>query len=111
MLCAAVEQKREYFRLEYPREVGPVAIFGEASYSVVNVSEYGVLLATDNIESFSFDEETAMQIVFHDRESYACRGKVVRIGNNKIAMSLTQPLPLHKIRSEHIFLISRFLNK
>lgn len=106
-----VDQKRDYFRLEYPYEYRPILLHQDRQYQVVNISEYGVKFRTDDVEQFDVGQQLKAEIVFHDQQRYPCHGEVIRMGSRSVVLQLEQPVPLHKIRSEHILLINRFSNK
>lgn len=106
-----VEQKRDYFRLEYPFEYRPILLLGDQQYPVVNVSECGVKFITEGTSAFAIGDQLDGDIVFHDQDRYACRGEVIRLGQRSVVLLLGEPVPLHKIRSEHIFLINRLAQK
>jgi len=102
------QQKREYFRLVYPHEFRPVLMCRGQEYQVVNLSEYGVSFRVDDSEDFNLGQELVADIVFHDQQHFGCRGEIIRLAGNRVALSLSLPIPLYKIRSENIFLIGRF---
>ena len=106
-----VEQKREYFRLEYPYEYRPSLLYDEQQYPVMNISEFGVKFRAPNSQRFVVGQQLEVEIIFHDQEQYNCRGEVIRLEQASIVLHLTKPVPLHKIRSEHLVLINQFLKK
>lgn len=106
-----VDQKRDYFRLEYPYEYRPVLYHQGCQYQIVNISEYGVKFRGEGCSDFSVGQQVNGTIVFHDEERYVCLGEVLRIGRHSVVLKLQQAIPLHKIRSEHILLINQFSQK
>jgi len=106
-----VDQKRDYFRLEYPNEYRPALRLQDRQYQVVDVSEYGIKFIAHEPGSFVVGQQLDGEIVFHDQDVCICRGKVIRLGKRSVILQLTEPVPLHKIRSENIFLISQFPQK
>ena len=106
-----VDQKRDYFRLEYPYEYRPIMVYDDQQYQVVNISEYGIKFKTHDAAHFVLDQQLEASIVFHDQETYPCCGQVIRLGKKSVIVKLREPIPLHKIRSEHILLINRFSQK
>jgi hypothetical protein len=63
------------------------------------------------VPAFAVGEQLEGKIIFHDQDSYVCRGEVIRLGQRSVILLLSEPVPLHKIRSEHILLINRFTLK
>lgn len=106
-----VEQKRDYFRLEYPYEYRPVLLLDDQQYPLVNLSECGVRFRTEGAPAFALGDKLDGKIVFHDQDSHVCRGEVIRLGQRSVILLLSEPVPLNKIRSEHILLINRFSQK
>ena len=105
------EQRREYFRLEYPETYRPTLQSRNEDYEVVDLSEFGVKFKVNDIEPFLLGDEVAANIRFHDDEYFECRGKVIRFGQAEVVINLSDPLPLQKIRSEHIYLINKYSSK
>ena len=101
-------QRREYFRLAYPKDCRPTLSSQQHEFEVLDVSEYGLKFHTDGLDEFSLGQKMMAHIRFYDDEEYECMGKIIRLGDSEVAVNLTLPLPLQKIRSEHIFLINKF---
>ena len=106
-----IDQKREYFRLEYPYEFRPRLLHEGKQYQVVNISEFGVKFRAPNSRGFVIGQQLEVDILFHDKEQFTCSGEVIRLEQAGIVLHLDVPVPLHKIRSEHLILINQFLKK
>ncbi len=103
-----VEQKREYFRVEFPRSYSPSLEFDADTYEIQDVSEYGIRFRVSGDNPFMNDELVVANIIFPDNEKYELSGQIVRIDNGYVSMQLASPLPLSKIREEHLHLIHKY---
>lgn len=101
------EQRREFFRLEYPSRYRPEIISQDNSFDVLNVSEYGVKFKTDKVNGFDVGKQLAAQIRFNDDETIECNGEIIRLTESDVTVNLSTPIPLQKIRSQHLFLIQK----
>ena len=99
------KQRREYYRLEYPLFFRPTLFFGDKKFDVLDVSECGVKFHAKDINSFMIGEKLDANLIFKDEDTHTCEGKIIRVDPNEVIVNLATPIPLHKIRSEHIFLI------
>jgi len=104
-------QRREYFRVEYPATDRPVVVTRDARFSVIDISEYGVKFQSGISTDFPLGEELNVDIRFGDGEKIGLVGKIIRKGEEEIVVNLAVPIPLRKIRSEHIYLISNYYSK
>ncbi len=101
------EQRREYFRLEYPMSYRPSLKMGGKVFDVVEVSECGIKFLLPKQHSFGVDQKIKANIQFYDEEVFPCEGYIIRIEKDVAVILLSEGLPLHKIRTEHIFLINK----
>ena len=101
------KQRREYFRLNYPIAARPSLLTREETYEVIDVSEYGVRFKIPGNSPFLVGEDVRADIRFPDEEVYACNGQINRHTDSEAVILLGTPIPLQKIRSEHIVLINR----
>ncbi|MCW9013914.1 MAG: PilZ domain-containing protein [Gammaproteobacteria bacterium] len=101
------KQQREYYRINYPMAERPSLISREEEFEVIDVSEYGVKFKIQEISPFILGEEVTADIRFSDDEVYPCSGHINRYTNKEVVILLETPIPLNKIRSEHIHLINR----
>ena len=100
-----LKQRREYFRLEYPIFCRPTLCCGNKSFDVLDISEYGVRFKTKDINSFMLGKKLGARLIFKDDDKHSCDGKIIRLNSEEVAVNLTTPIPLYKIRSEHLYLI------
>ncbi len=102
------DQKREYFRVEFNRTYHPSLELDVDSYEVRDVSEYGIRFDVMGDNPFMTDELVVASIIFPDNKKYELSGQIVRIDGSSISLKLDAPLPLDKIRAEHLHLIRNF---
>jgi len=100
-----LKQRREYFRLEYPVFFRPRLLFNNKKFDVLDVSEFGMRFHTEDTNSFMLGKKLGANLIFKDDDMHSCDGKIIRLNTSEVVINLTTPIPLHKIRSEHLYLI------
>ena len=99
------EQKREYFRVAFPRSYHPSLELDIETYEIQDVSEFGVKFKVEGDNPFMANELVIASIIFPDDEKFELSGQIVRIDGDYVSMELASPLPLHKIRAVHLHMI------
>jgi hypothetical protein len=107
---ALSENRREYFRISYPKGGGPKLISGGVTYPVMNLSEQGLLLALPGRKTEMYTTGTVFSgsITFHDNESFLIIGTITRVSEDSIAVNLRKSIPLRIIMAEQRRLIQYF---
>ncbi|MCW8956909.1 MAG: PilZ domain-containing protein [Gammaproteobacteria bacterium] len=103
-----MEHYRDYFRVEFPKTYYPVIHLEDGQYDVVDVSECGVRFKINNARQFREQDRLTAIIQFPDGDIFDCSGQIVRMDDHAVSMSLFSPLPLKKIRSEHLYLLNNY---
>ena len=103
-----MEHHRDFFRVEFPRTYYPVIHLQDGRFDVVDVSECGVRFRLNDVKRFSVEEDLVAIIQFPGGDIYDCSGQIVRVDEHAASMILSKPLPLKKIRSEHLYLLNHF---
>jgi len=106
-----VEQKRESFRVEFPRSYYPIITFQGKSFDIFDASEFGIKFYNVSKSNFIQDKEINATITFPDNEKFNVKAKIVRIEKKFISLELLEALPLSKIRAQHLLLIQKFSEK
>jgi len=106
-----VEQKRESFRVEYPKAYSPKITIKDCVFDVFDVSEFGIKFYVIDEHLFQRNELVSASINFSDNDEYEIEASIVRIEKGFISLKLITPLPLSKIRAEHLFLIQQYSEK
>ena len=101
-------QRRQYFRIEYPRTCRPALILQGRTYAVTDLSEYGVKFQVADTGPFGLGLALEMIIRFVDGEECRLAGEITRTEKNTVCLLLTEPVPLKRIRSEELYLIKNF---
>jgi len=97
------EEKRRYYRIEYPASLRPTLKIRKHEFEVVNISEKGVMFLAD--KKIEFGRWVSGDVTFFDGQPIGIEGKIVRKHENNIGMFLTiKPIPYSKILSEQRFL-------
>ena len=106
-----IEQKREYYRVEYPLNERPALLSMDDEFEVVDISEGGLKFKVDSNINLSVGDELGGTIKFSDNYTFVCKGKVIRIDDGKVAINYTHNLPLERVRLEHLLLIQKYHTK
>lgn len=101
-------QRRQYFRLEYPRTCRPALVLADKTYAVTNLSEGGIKFQADDTSPFGPGQPVEMILRFTDGEGFSLAGEIQRIEKGAVCIRLSEPIPLKKIRSEEIHLIKNY---
>ena len=100
------QERRRYYRIEYPVSLRPTLKIRKHQFEVVNISEKGVMLVAE--KKASFGRWVSGEITFSDGQTMGIEGEVVRKNENNIGIFLTiKSIPYSKILSEQR-LIARF---
>lgn len=100
------QEKRRYYRIEYPASMRPTLKIRNHEFEVVNISEKGVLFLAD--KRTSFGRWVSGEVTFYDGQTMGIEGKVVRKYENNIGIFLAiKSIPYSKILSEQR-LLARF---
>lgn len=103
-----VEQKREYFRVEFPHSYRPSLTMDVDNYEIEDVSEFGMKFKAGQGAPFTVDDLIIGTIIFPDGKDFELSGQVTRIYDGYVSLELAEPLPLSKIRAEHQHLLSNY---
>lgn len=103
------EQKRESFRVEFPITYHPSVSYESSIYDVHDLSEFGVKFKIGHSNPFSTGEDVNANIIFPDGEKYKLIGKIIRIDDIYAVIHLSKPIPLSKVRAEHLHLIQNYM--
>ncbi|MDH5764790.1 MAG: PilZ domain-containing protein [Gammaproteobacteria bacterium] len=103
-----IEQKREYYRVEYPENDRPALVFMDNEFEILDVSEGGVRFKVEKADDFIIGELVGATIKFADDYTFKCTGKIVRIDDNNIAINNIHHIPLERIRAEHLLMIRKY---
>ena len=105
------DQKRESFRVEFPRSYYPTITINKQKFDIFDASEIGIKIYIKKNTFLELESEYSCVIRFPDNEKFELIARVIRIDSEFISLKLITPLPLSKIRAEHLYLIQNFSEK
>lgn len=101
------KQQRELFRVEFPQFYSPSLHLEDGRYAVQDLSECCVRFKVEATDAFQVTENVFGIIRFPDDDIYDCSGTVVRVSDSNVIIELDKPIPLQKIKSEHLMVIQK----
>jgi hypothetical protein len=105
------EQKREHFRIIYPLGQAAKIEANFGTYAALDVSQRGVKISVrpiDLSEHWRRGSTVDVKVYFLCGAVHKVSGTVVRIGQDHVALQMTEPFPLKTMYDEHRFLIQKF---
>ena len=100
------QEKRRYFRIEYPASIRPTLKIRKHEFEVVDISEKGVRFFAD--KKIKFGRWVTGNITFCDGQTVGIEGRIAWKRGESLGMFLTiKPIPYSKILSEQR-LLARF---
>ena len=102
------ENKRNFFRLEYPSGAGPKFISGGLRFEVVDISEFGIKILRK--PGVILEKHTIMvgSLIFQNGEAHLLYGSLLRSNDDTLIILLKKPLALKVIRQEELRLLRLF---
>jgi hypothetical protein len=102
-------QKRQFFRLPYPRTAQPSLRSDDgSSYKVLEVSEKGLVLELCSGEPFKVGDAVCGKILFHDNQSEYIEGLVYRLDSRGAVVTLNNNISFRNIMREQSYIRSHF---
>lgn len=105
------EQRREFFRVEFPEHERPELFLDELSYQVLDICEAGIRFEVENITSLIRSGRIDAQIRFRDGTVADSSGNILYRRENSIVVILDKPISLRRVRAEHLYLINKYSAK
>ena len=103
-----MEQKRQFYRVEYPKSARPTFICDKSQFAVVELSEEGIRLAVKGSSEFRVHQLVVGEIVFHDHSKVKVTASVFREFLGYVVLKCHVGIPLPKIMEEQRYLINKF---
>ena len=104
-----MNRERTHFRVEYPIKARPQFEIKNLKFSIINLSESGVLFSLKKGEGrVTVGRRMRGVITFKDNEKHLIEGKIIRHAGETVAIHLTQGIPLQRIMKEQRWLLSEF---
>ncbi len=102
------ENRRQFFRLEYPGNTGPRFISGGVNFQVLDLSEYGLRLKIKSNIGYQSGTSFVGSLTFTSGESFLVFGTIKRITEDSLSIELKKAVPLRIIMAEQRRLIQLF---
>jgi len=102
------EQKRQFFRLEYPPLDRPKLLLMGRSYEVMDLSENGIRFAATDPINFPVNSALIGSIVFHDGTTAPVTGLVLRVQPHQVIAELRTGVSLAVMMNEQRRLIQKY---
>jgi hypothetical protein len=103
------EQRRSTYRLVYPKDDRPTAVVNNVQYSVLDVSEGGMLLALPAGGNFPLSKDLYVSgsVEFGDRGTFPIAGYVDRIETEAWAIRMVRLIPMSHLVAEQTHFMKR----
>ncbi len=102
-------QRRQYFRLRYPKNERPRAKLLGRDFWVCEISEYGTRILFTNSHPVSAGITITGSIRFHDGEEVEIQGKVLRLEDNlELVAQLSKGPDLKRMTQEQIYIRKKY---
>ncbi|MEH0690421.1 PilZ domain-containing protein [Vibrio cholerae] len=96
-----MEQKRQYYRLKYPRRARPSVRFSDERFHVTEVSEGGIRVVMNNFTSVYKGLSLAGILDLHCDNQVAIEGAVLRIDGGEVVLKLKKgPTFKHMVQEQ-----------
>jgi hypothetical protein len=98
------EQKRQFYRIEYPITDRPTLILKETdNYEIVDICEGGIKFFYQKGQSFLPFQAIKGKVKFHDDEVEEIEGKVLRMTEEIVIIQLTKKISYKRIVKEQLY--------
>ena len=102
------DQRRRYYRLQYPEVERPTVWFKARYYEVTEVSEGGVMILLGDGCAVRLGQSFVGVIQFQDGEINPIVGVVLRIDEGRMAVKLSKGISLRRMMAEQIRLRKKY---
>lgn len=107
---ATEPEKRENYRLHFPRAERPLLVIGEHHYEVVDCSVRGLRCVVNDWQPpLALGDQIEGLVRFRDRAQTLVRGLVVRMQEDEIALYMPDSeIPFTILRGEERYLLAHY---
>ncbi|MDQ1363465.1 MAG: hypothetical protein QG652_1326 [Pseudomonadota bacterium] len=102
------EQRREYYRVQYPVADRPVLSAKTGQFEVMDVSEFGVRFRQDAPHVFEPGINLEARIRFNDGYEHEFGGEILRCDADSVSVKLHKPISLRRIQAESVYLMVNY---
>lgn len=100
MQQTAPEQRRQFFRLRYPRNDRPVVTLKDQAYHVCEISEQGMRIIFLSPTKVALGITVSGRIEFFDKEQIEIEGVTLRQHDGEVALKLSKGISLKRMTVE-----------
>ena len=101
-------QRREFFRLRYPKNERPVANILGQNFRICEISERGTRMLFTNSHPVSRGVTIKGTICFHDGVEVEIEGHILRLDNDELVAKLSKGPDLKRMTTEQIYLRKKY---
>jgi hypothetical protein len=101
------EDRRQHYRLFYPREFAPGLIINGRLFIVLDICERAVRFRRDASRYYESGQRISATLLFNDGTKFDVTGWVGRVRDNDVVVLLTKHIPYQKIMAEQVSLGKR----
>jgi hypothetical protein len=99
--------RRDYYRIIYPRGDEPVLVIAGLHYPIVDLAEGGLKFRISGSLPIFKGGALKASIIFHDDQVVEVAGKMIRKSLRYVVVHLDHGIPLKKIMEEQRFLLKK----
>ena len=101
------DDRRDYYRITYPKGDEPVLVIAGLHYPIVDLAEEGFKFRISGSMPLFKGDALKGSIIFHDDQVIDVAGKMIRKGLRYVVVHLERGIPLKKIMEEQRFLLKK----
>lgn len=102
------QNRRQFFRIQYPPKSGPKLASGGQHFEVLDLSEQGLKFRIKSKVGYQPGANFAGSLTFIDGESLLIFGVIKRVTEDTLSIKLKKNIPLRIVMSEQRRLIQLF---
>lgn len=101
-------QRRQYYRLKYPKKARPVMLVEDQLFQVCETSEKGLRVIMSNIASLYRGLRLSGTVRLHSNQEVDIEGSILRFDNDEVVVQLDKGLSFRDMVSEQRHIRQRY---
>ncbi|MDC0609197.1 PilZ domain-containing protein [Vibrio sp.] len=110
MAASEGEQRRQYFRLRYPKSARPVIRVEDKTFSVCESSEGGLRVLMGQVASLYCGLRMSATVSLHNESDVDIEGSILRFDDNEVVIKLDKGLSFKDMVAEQRYVKQKFPN-
>ncbi|MDG3087090.1 PilZ domain-containing protein [Vibrio hannami] len=102
------EQRRQFYRLRYPRNDRPVITLMDKKYHVCEISEQGLRIVFLSHTPVAIGLTVSGNITFHDNEKILIEGDILRQDDLEVIIKLSKGVSFKRMTVEQLYLRKKY---